>query len=59
MASNMAYLPSVSSPVARKRYTSPTMPMRGPSQGFRMVAGCFMVIRWISFAGGSSSFVVF
>ena len=44
MASHMAYLPSVSSPVARKRYTSPTTAMVRPSVGFRRVGGWVMVI---------------
>ena len=34
MASHKAYLPFVSSPVARKRYTSPTTAMVRPSPGF-------------------------
>ena len=36
MASHMAYLPLVSSPVARKRYTSPTTAMVRPSVGLRI-----------------------
>src|SRR5688500_1447230 len=36
MASHRAYLPSVSSPVARKRYTSPTTATVRPSAGLRM-----------------------
>ena len=43
MASNVAYLPSASSPVARKRYTSSTTPIRRPSLKFRIVAVCFML----------------
>src|SRR5262249_38502464 len=37
MASNWAYLPLVSSPVATKRYTSPTRVMVRPSPGLRIV----------------------
>lgn len=51
MASNVAYLPSVSSTVTGNRYTSPTTPMRRPSFGLRIVAGCVMFFRWTSFAG--------
>ena len=39
MASHMAYFPFVSSPVARKRYTSPTTATVRPSAGVRRVRG--------------------
>ena len=45
MASHRAYLPFVSSPVARKRYTSPTTAMVRPWAGVRMVG----FIRSVSF----------
>src|ERR1043166_5878218 len=38
MASHKAYLPFVSSPVARKRYTSPTTAIVRPSPNLRIVA---------------------
>ena len=44
MASHRAYLPLVSSPVARKRYTSPTTAMVRPSPGFLKVGRCVTVI---------------
>src|SRR5438270_230237 len=43
MASHIAYLPLVSSPVARKRYTSPTTAMVRPSVGCRSVGWWIMV----------------
>jgi hypothetical protein len=43
MTSHKAYLPFVSSPVARKRDTSPTTATVRPSPGFLMVAGVTFV----------------
>src|SRR2546426_1169121 len=40
----MAYLPLVSSPTARKRYTSPTTAMVRPSVGFVSVGLCVSAI---------------
>ena len=39
MASHIAYVPWVLSPVARNRYTSPTTAMVRPSLGFLKVGG--------------------
>src|SRR5262249_35145486 len=50
MASHNAYLPLVSSPVARKRYTSPTTATVRPCWGTRMVG----FIRVVSFRSGPS-----
>ena len=44
MASQRAYLPLLSSPVARKRYTSPTTAMVRPSVGVLSVGGCVLLI---------------
>src|SRR5262249_33756832 len=46
IASHKAYLPFVSSPVARNRYTSPTTATVRPSPGFRITA-CPMVVSFI------------
>src|SRR5436190_6942848 len=44
MASHKAYFPFVSSPVARKRYTSPTTALVRPSAGFRKIGGVIMFV---------------
>ena len=57
MASHMAYLPFVSSPVATKRITSPTTAMVWPWVGVRRT-GCLLILPSLPFAwAGRSSHV--
>ncbi len=59
MASHIAYLPFVSSPVARKRYTSPTTAMVRPSAGFISTGTAGEFCKWDSICRSASLIAVF